>query len=585
MRYLVLAVDYDETLADRGLVAPATLEALERVRASGRRLLLVTGRQLDDLLHVFPEAGRFDLVVAENGALLYEPATRETRLLGEPPPATFLDELARRGVSPLSSGRVIVATHRPNETIVLEAIRDLGLELHVIFNKGAVMVLPAGVNKGSGLLAALHRLGLSRHNVVGVGDAENDHAFLGLCECAVAVANALPMVRQRADLVTERSNGAGVVEVAERLLADDLASAEPRLARHHLILGETADGAPVTLPPYGVNLLVAGTSGSGKSRIAAALLEQLLERDYQFCVIDPEGDYERFEGAVVLGDRDHPPPLAEVSDVTRKPDGNVVINLLGVPLHDRPAAFQAVLARVLELRTRTGRPHWVAIDEAHHVLPASRPPSALGLPPRLQGFLLVTVHPERIARPVLDAIDLVVALGAAPEETLAAFAAATDRSLAGPRASERSSRGPDDRRSDSAGALAPGEALLWRPREGREPLRIRTAAPRADRPRHRRKYAEGELGPDRSFYFRGPDGRLNLRAQNLSLFLQLAEGVDDATWLHHLRRGDYSRWFREAIKDDSLADAARAIEQLDLPAAQSRARIRAAIEERFGPGA
>ena len=48
----------------------------------------------------------------------------------------------------------------------------------MIFNKGAVMILPSGVNKATGLAAALEELGLSPHNVVGVGDAENDHAFL-----------------------------------------------------------------------------------------------------------------------------------------------------------------------------------------------------------------------------------------------------------------------------------------------------------------------------------------------------------------------------------------------------------------------
>jgi hypothetical protein len=53
---------------------------------------------------------------------------------------------------------------------------------------------------------------------------------------------------------------------------------------------------------------------------------------------------------------------------------------------------------------------------------------------------------------------------------------------------------------------------------------------------------------DKSFYFRGPAGNLNLRAQNLVLFNQMAEGVDDETWLYHLRRGDHSRWFREASR-------------------------------------
>ena len=68
--------------------------------------------------------------------------------------------------------------------------------------------------------------------------------------------------------------------------------------------------------------------------------------------------------------------------------------------------------------------------------------------------------------------------------------------------------------------------------------------------RHIRKYAEGALGEDKSFYFRGPANALNLRAQNLTIFMQMADGVDDETWLHHLQAHDYSRWVREAIKDD-----------------------------------
>lgn len=68
-------------------------------------------------------------------------------------------------------GRVIVATWEPHQTTVLEVIRELGLELHVIFNKGAVMILPSGVNKATGMAATLDELGLSPHNTVGIGDA------------------------------------------------------------------------------------------------------------------------------------------------------------------------------------------------------------------------------------------------------------------------------------------------------------------------------------------------------------------------------------------------------------------------------
>ena len=231
MRYVALASDYDGTLAEDGNVSTQALEALERVRDSGRRLVLVTGRELDDLLRVFPRIGLFDRGVAENGALLYRPYTGEERLLGARPPDVFVEELRRRGVEGISVGRVIVATWEPYETTVLETIRDLGLELQVIFNKGAVMVLPEGVNKATGLVAALDDLGLSPHNTVGVGDAENDHAFLNLCGCAVAVANALPSLKERVDWVTDRPRGEGVQEVIEHLLDDDLASLCPRLRR------------------------------------------------------------------------------------------------------------------------------------------------------------------------------------------------------------------------------------------------------------------------------------------------------------------------------------------------------------------
>jgi HAD superfamily hydrolase (TIGR01484 family) len=187
---------------------------------------MVTGRELPDLQSVFPRLTLFDRIVAENGAVLYTPATSEKQILAEEADARLVEILQRRGVTPLSVGDSIVATRRPNENIVLEAIRALGLELHVVFNKGAVMILPATVNKMSGLNAALTTLGLSEHNTVGIGDAENDHAFLKWCEFSAAVANSLPSLKETADMTTRASHGAGVVELIEMILVDDLASCD-----------------------------------------------------------------------------------------------------------------------------------------------------------------------------------------------------------------------------------------------------------------------------------------------------------------------------------------------------------------------
>ena len=566
MRYLALAADYDGTLATDGRVDAGTVAALEQLVASGRKLVLVTGRQLGELVEILPQIVQCERVVTENGALLYRPATQEHKVLGQAPPESFVRALQARQVSPLSVGHSIVATFHPHETAALEVIRDLGLELQVIFNKGSVMVLPAGVNKATGLGAALHELGLSPHNVVGIGDAENDHALLSLCECGVAVANAVPMLKDTADLVTEKDHGAGVTQLIQEMVNHDLAHHENRLTRHHVLLGMRHDGKELRMRPYGNSVLIAGSSGSGKSSLASGILERLSEQGYQFCIVDPEGDYESFEGAVTVGTGEHAPTVDEVLQLLEKPDVNAVVNLIGLPLHDRPAFFVGLLPRLQEMRARTGRPHWILVDETHHLLPSDWEPASLTLSQKTSSMIFITVHPDQVAQAVLRDIDLVFALGEDPAETLRLFGKGRGEAL----------------RAFPQTALAPGEALVWDPSVGEDPFTMRITPSKLDRKRHLRKYTEGELPEDRSFYFRGPEGKLNLRAQNLMLFLQIAEGVDDATWLHHLHLGDYSRWFRDKIKDEGLADEARQIErQAALSASESRRLMKAAIEKQY----
>ncbi|HEV8330956.1 MAG TPA: HAD-IIB family hydrolase, partial [Steroidobacteraceae bacterium] len=567
MRYLALCCDYDGTIAHHGRVDEPTIAALERLRESGRKLVLVTGRELDQLQEVMPRLDLFARVVAENGALIYRPETREERLLDEAPPQSFVDMLVERGVGPISVGRVIVATWEPHENTVLKTIRDCGLELQVIFNKGAVMVLPAGINKATGLRAALAELNLSPHNAVAVGDAENDHAFFNICECAVAVANALPAVKEKADIVTFADHGAGVVQLIDEMLADDLASREVgSLARHDIPLGKNAQGKRIALSPFRVSTLVVGSSGGGKSTVVAGLVERLRDANYNFCIIDPEGDYNSVESAVVLGGPEHAPTVEECVQLLNKPDQNAVINLLGVKVNDRPWFFLSLFARIRELRARTGRPHWLIVDEAHHAMPANWRPTDQTLPERLDGVLAVSVSPNLVAPSVLRALDNIIVLGDRPREMLREL---TDANRIAP--------------VDGAPeALEAGTALLWNKAAGGEPTVVRLEPSRTERRRHLRKYAEGELPEDRSFYFRGPEGKLNLRAHNLILFMDLADGVDDETWLFHLRRGEISQWLRRGIKDEPLATQAAAIERnQQLDAAASRRKLRELIEATY----
>ena len=216
---LALASDYDATLAFEGKIAPHTRDALARFKASNRKLLLVTGRELDDLLAIAPDVELFDCTVAENGAVLYWPSGRNIESLAPPPPKQFLETLRQRGVQPLSMGRSIVATTQPHTGTVQETITEMGLALGVILNRDSVMVLPAGVNKATGLARALKELGVPAAQVVAVGDAENDEDFLKLCGFSVAVANAIPRIKQLADMTTEQEHGPGVVEIIEKILA------------------------------------------------------------------------------------------------------------------------------------------------------------------------------------------------------------------------------------------------------------------------------------------------------------------------------------------------------------------------------
>ncbi|MBA3394627.1 MAG: HAD-IIB family hydrolase [Deltaproteobacteria bacterium] len=566
MRYHALAADYDGTLAHRGVIDDATWVALKRFRESGRKLVMVTGRQLDELLAILgPSAEGFDRIVAENGALIYEPATKEVRILAEPPPEEFVQELERRGVDRVSCGRVIVATWEPHEDTVFHVIHEQGLGLQVIFNKGAVMVLPSGVNKATGLVEALRELGLSPHNVVAIGDAENDHSLLASCECGVAVANALPVLKDKADVLTRRPHGAGVCELIEHVLRDDLAAAASRLQRHHALLGHTADGMRVGIDPYAANIMVCGTSGSGKSTLTTGLLERLASAGYQFAIIDPEGDFTAMDPAVVLGGPQRAPLVEEVLDVLDSPGDNVVVNMLGVALEHRPEFFVKLLPAMADLRSRTGRPHWVIVDEAHHLLPAAWGDGE-GLSLRPHGTIYITVHPGSVAAPILETIDTVIAVGGQPDETMREFCHAANIGTPKPCKEDK---------------LPTGTALYWRVGDKHAHV-VRTEAPKSERMRHSRKYTEGNLGQDRSFYFKGRDGKLNLKAHNLQLFLHIGDGVDDETWLYHLQLGDYSKWLRTEVKDEALADEVAAVEQdAAITAPTGRAAIRSAVEKRY----
>jgi HAD superfamily hydrolase (TIGR01484 family) len=562
MYFLALAADYDGTIAADGVVSDDTCEALATLKKTGRKLVLVTGRNMPSLKRAFPRLKLFDRVVAENGALLYDPATEQERVLAPPPSPAFVERLRERGVSPLTVGHSIVATWTPHEKTVLEVIQELGLELHIVFNKGAVMVLPSNVNKASGLCAALDELELSRLNVVGVGDAENDHAFLACCGCSAAVANAIPSIAAQADIPLRGARGEGVVELTRMIAEADSRIVPPE--KHGVLVGSDGDGRKMYLEPHVGAVLIAGSSGIGKSTLATALTERMTEKKLQFCVFDPEGDYESLAHSVATGDARTSPLPEQVLGLLRELHANVVVNTQALNLAERPELFAKVLPQVLSLRARTGRPHWILVDEAHHLVGAPRQDVESILPEAIPAAIYVTVHPDAMSPAALRTVEYLLTLGDKASETIATFC----KTIGVP--------APD------CPALAKDEVLYWSRSSGEPPVAIRPLRPRQARDRHKRKYAEGHLDDDLSFYFRGPEGKLNLRAHNLMLFVQIGEGVDEETWQFHRGANDYSKWFRSVIKDDELAAEAEAIEiDKSLDATASRERIVAAVDRRY----
>ena len=473
MRYTALAVDFDGTIAHDGVVPPHVVDGLRRLRETGRKLLLVTGRELEELLSIFPDVDLFDRVVAENGALLYRPASGEREELGDPAPEALVELLRARGV-PVSVGHSIVATVLPHETTVLEAIRELGLECQVIFNKGAVMVLPAGVNKASGLKAALKELALSARNLVAAGDGENDHALLESAEYSVATANAIATLRQKADRVTRETHGDGVLEVVADLIESDLERSPPRAPRRTLCIGRDAHGAPVTFPTVGVSMIVAGRSPAGKISLVRGLLDRICAMGYQFCVIDTRGDYVEVEQAVVVGASDRPPGPMEAPTALKKPEIDVIVTLSALPPPARAAFITDLLRRLGALQESTGRPHWIVVDEAHQALPARGLRDEVALAPA-ENTIFVSSDATRLPPDLIAAANAIVATGEGASAEITSIAEAM--SVSAP---------PEALRDPEA-----GEALVWFRRSGGAPVLVQLA--KADAAKGRERADVGRL--------------------------------------------------------------------------------------------
>lgn len=520
------------------------MEALERARAAGLKLILVTGRTFFELMRVCDRLEVFDAVVAENGGVVYEPRSGILQDQAPPPPPHLLSELDRRGLS-YQRGRVIIGLARHDEAAVEEALAAVGVSRDLVHNRAALMLVPEGISKGTGVRKVIRDLGLSFHDVLALGDAENDLEFFAACGWTACPGDAMALLRERADWVFPGEDGASV---AAAITGPILSGRLPvhLSPRHRLVLGwAMGSAASVTIPARGVNLLVHGDPLSGKSALVGAIVEQLVAERYAVCVLDPEGDY-RVLGAlsgVACEEVDGAEAMARV--VTRfdaNPAACVVADLSTLPHPDKVRLIGEGLRMLGEFRRRHGFPHWIVVDEAHYVLHGQGVDTE-ALSPDGKGMCLASYRSSWI-RPSLTALADVCVLSRT-----------TDAGELGFLRDRLDALGADGEALVSVlPGLPVGEFILVQPGLGGRPVPLSFLPRRRETAhvRHLAKYADAQVGPGRRFVFRTPDGREVGSAESLTGFLEALDCVDPASLDWHARRGDFSRWVTDVFSDREL---------------------------------
>jgi len=406
MKLASLALDYDGTIAVGGILDRSVRDAIAEARQQGIVVLLVTGRQVADLRRVTGDLTCFDVVVAENGAVLEFPGSGRHVVLTRPPNGAFVDELRRRGVH-ATVGETVVETDGASAATVLDVVRRLEQPLILAFNRDRLMILPQAVAKSTGLRQALAALRLSVHNTIGIGDAENDHDLLDACEVGVAVGWGSPALRAVADEVIDGTGPPAVADYIRRVTAQPRLRAE-QMGRRRLLLGHEHTGEPVNLAIRGRTVLIAGEPETGKSWLAGLLCEQLILQGYCLCIVDPGGDYRTLEalpGVITLGG-DDPPTARELVNTLRHPDVSVIVDLSKISRREQAEYLNTLLPLLVALRRRSGLPHTILLDDAHDYLggvDSTRLADA-----EFAGYILVTGRVSALALSIRSSADAVV---------------------------------------------------------------------------------------------------------------------------------------------------------------------------------
>lgn len=536
----ILAFDYDGTLANDGVVPAALQNALKQLQQMGYILFLVTGRRfqslnLGDLYDVFSG------IAWENGAVLCPSVNNEVYMPYGFVSPHLVNALEEANI-PLEYGLAIVATWRHHEKDLNRVLRRFGGDSGVIYNKGSVMILPAGATKGTGLRHLLKLCGYSPRNLISFGDGENDASMLQIGEVGVAVGDAVPSLKAVADLVAEADGPAGTLEVLQSYcLNGDPLNIPSKQARWISLGKDTTTGTEVYLPNkvmIASNIGIFGDSSSGKSWIAGLLAESIHLADYQMLLIDIEGDFrglQSFPGIVAYsGDIDSMPSPSTVATFLQESDSGIVLDLCAKP-DEWIKVYVADIFRVLQhVRQMQSRPHWIVLEEAQRFLTTPNHPCLEAFMPLLEmgGCTIVSYRPDRLQPAVLKQLEHCFLTQLTKPEAIDTL------------------RVRCPWLNTETLAEIPHSHVLF---DGEQMIELRTNARRVRHIRHLYKYLDMPLPRHKRFRFHDQSGSLHIEAASLFEFKELLPTLPIETLAFHQQRGDFAAWIRSSLDDDELA--------------------------------
>jgi hydroxymethylpyrimidine pyrophosphatase-like HAD family hydrolase len=535
----ILVFDYDGTLAENERVPIELCAALEQLATAGYSLFLATGR-IYQTIDLGALEDVFTGIIWENGAVLSQREWSDVYLpFGHVDPR-LVSAIEQAGV-PVERGLSIVSTWSTHEVPVAQVISKSGSEAVLSHNKGAVMILPPGAAKGTGLKRMLELCGLSERNAISFGDGENDLSLLQASEGGVAVANAVQGLRDIADVITCQPGPAGVLEALHTYwLANDLAKL-PLKRNNPIPLGQDSTGMPVSLPGTSLasqSLGIFGDSGTGKSWLTGLLVEGMHHAGYQVLLIDPEGDHRGLQSLprmmAISGDEATLPAPSVISLLLGEASNSVVLDLSAYPINKRES-YVAELIHVLHpLRRHKYRPHWTVLEEAQAFLPIGGNDILSTLLPMLNegGWAFVTYRPDLMATEVHESLQTCVITRIREPSVIQMLA--NHMPL------------PD---KDALASIRVGWIWLC----GQQLVRLRTVGRRVLHVRHLYKYLDAPLPKRKRFYFWTKKGYLGTEAANLFEFKELIPLLPIESLEYHQARGDFARWIRETLRDEILA--------------------------------